>query len=262
MTHMPVIVARAARLVLPLLGLALVGGACSSSENPEPIETPQFVEHGEDAKAPPSSSTDANFGSSDATFGSTDVSHGPPEICGNGLDENHNGIPDDGCPCTGGATQKCYIGDAANAGIGICKYGTQTCVAGSGELKQAAWGPCTGYGAPLDGGKCVLDPDQYPCEGNGLVWAKLDDPCIDDGGGNGADDILEIYCQNGIARFCLSHEACPWRGGGTTSDDITCSRAGLGSDYLASVHPGCQGWEGHDLYCCSPSAKISFSGCQ
>ncbi len=51
-----------------------------------------------------------------------------PEICGNGVDENCNGIVDDGCGvCAPGATRACYTGAAGTAGVGLCRSGTETC---------------------------------------------------------------------------------------------------------------------------------------
>jgi hypothetical protein len=98
------------------------------------------------------------------------------------------------------------------------------------------------------------------CGGDGLV-TTIEDPCIDDGGGTAINDSLEIYCQDHVARFCLSNEACPWRGGGRSAPDVTCSTAGLSSDYLANAIGACGIYQGHDTYCCSAQGTISFSGC-
>jgi len=90
---------------------------------------------------------------------------GGPEVCGNGLDDNGDGAIDEGCTCTVGATQKCYVGDPKLAGVGICTYGKQTCEK-SGEF--AAWGPCVGS----------VPPKKEACDG------KLDENCdgkVDEG---------------------------------------------------------------------------------
>ena len=97
-----------------------------------------------------------------------------------------------------------------------------------------------------------------PCEGTGLI-TTVPDKCIDDGGQTGADDVLEVYCDQGLARFCLSREACPWRDGQSTPDMVTCSASGLSSDYMARTIRGCTGWQGYDLYCCSPDGQIGLS---
>src|SRR5215475_12185256 len=91
--------------------------------------------------------------------------------------------------------------------------------------------------------------DAPPCEGTGQIWVSTNE-CIDDGGSAAQDDLLEVYCVNNIARFCLSHEACPWRNGAVTSDEVTCSTSGLSGNYMANTIGGCHGWEGNDIYCC------------
>jgi hypothetical protein len=50
------------------------------------------------------------------------------EVCDDGVDQNCNGIADEGCPCSTGATRPCYTGPAPTRGIGICADGTQPCV--------------------------------------------------------------------------------------------------------------------------------------
>lgn len=60
----------------------------------------------------------------------------------NGIDDNCNGIVDEGCPCTTGAVEFCYTGAAGTRGVGACKDGTHTCSA------MNEWGPCTGDTLP------------------------------------------------------------------------------------------------------------------
>jgi hypothetical protein len=86
-----------------------------------------------------------------ATVTSTGGGGGGPsngEICGNGLDDNGNGLVDEGCPCTVGATEPCFPGEPQKAGVGACKRGQQTCEKGSGEVSSSQWGACIGAGAP------------------------------------------------------------------------------------------------------------------
>jgi hypothetical protein len=66
------------------------------------------------------------------------------EVCANGLDEDCNGVPDNGCPgCTPGTTTMCYTGAAGTSGVGICHGGTQTCA--SNDM----YGACVGQQTPI-----------------------------------------------------------------------------------------------------------------
>jgi hypothetical protein len=98
------------------------------------------------------------------------------------------------------------------------------------------------------------------CAGSGLV-ATIADECMDDGGANAIGDSLEVYCFKGTARFCLSGEACPWRGHNPKRDDgTTCSHAGLSGDGVDFMtHAWCSQWQGHDWYACSSAGQISFT---
>ncbi len=69
-----------------------------------------------------------------------------PEICGNGVDEDRNGIVDDNCQCRTGMTQACRIGTPAQDNIGVCRAGMQTCMATGGEW--GVWTPCNGAVGP------------------------------------------------------------------------------------------------------------------
>jgi hypothetical protein len=60
--------------------------------------------------------------------------------------------------------------------------------------------------------KCETCSVEIPpnCLGSGLIYT-ISDECIDDWGTSAGGDNLEIYCVNGIPRFCLSNENCKWR---------------------------------------------------
>ena len=87
---------------------------------------------------------------------------GAREMCGNGLDDDCNGMVDENCPCVPGMTQRCFPGDPALAGRGVCVYGTSTCE-GTGEF--GTWSECAGAGAPR-AVECGLGMD-FRC--NGMV---------------------------------------------------------------------------------------------
>jgi hypothetical protein len=83
-----------------------------------------------------------------ASFGACTGSVGPgTELCGDGLDNDCDGMVDEGCACTLGASQACYSGPAGTQGVGNCRAGSRTCVAGPGGV-GSAWGACTGETLP------------------------------------------------------------------------------------------------------------------
>jgi hypothetical protein len=85
------------------------------------------------------------------------------EACGNGIDDNCNGMVDEGCPCTPGAIQTCFAGKPVQRHVGACTDGQQVCVG-----NPAAWGQC-------DNG---IGPTVEKCDGldnncNGMVDEQL-----------------------------------------------------------------------------------------
>lgn len=262
------------KAIVASVGL-LFAVACGSSS--ESAELPADGDSGARAEAQRDAATGQRADDAESPDFRTDaaIDAGAGEVCGNGLDDDGNGRIDEGCACEPGATQKCYVGAKAQAGVGGCVWGKQTCErTGGGEFAQTAWGACTGSGAPKaetcndvdddcngktdDGAKGSVCSN---CTGTGRIFASIGDDCIDDGGGSAPGDTLEVYCVNDIARFCLSKEACPWRSGGSTSDAVTCSRSGLSSTYMASARNSCGVWQGHNRYCCSAAGRASFGGC-
>lgn len=64
------------------------------------------------------------------------------ERCGDGDDDDCNGIVDEGCPCESGTVQSCFAGPPGRRGVGVCQDGMQICSTGG------TWGECTGGIAP------------------------------------------------------------------------------------------------------------------
>jgi hypothetical protein len=104
------------------------------------------------------------------------------EACGNGADDDCNGMVDDGaCVCAPGAMQVCYSGPDGTQNVGICKTGTATCAPdGTG------FGPCIGEVMP-----------------SGETCNAIDDDCdgmIDDG-------VAGCTCTPGMSKACYSGPA-------------------------------------------------------
>lgn len=65
------------------------------------------------------------------------TTEGEASLC-DGYDNDCDGVVDDGCLCTSGSTQECFLGPPGRADTGACRRGTQVC---NGQ-EFATWGPC------------------------------------------------------------------------------------------------------------------------
>lgn len=82
------------------------------------------------------------------------------ERCDDGLDNDLDGAVDEGCRCTAGDTQSCYLADPATEGVGACTSGTQTCAVSS-EFPR--WGACDGATGPSP--EACFDGIDNDCDG-------------------------------------------------------------------------------------------------
>jgi hypothetical protein len=122
------------------------------------------------------------------------------EICNNGLDDNGDGLVDEGCVCVPGSTQSCYPDKVRLGGVGACRLGVQTCV---GNDEFGGWGPCDG----------PQTPSAEICDG-------VDDDCngrIDDG----------CECTPGDTRACYTGPTAT-RTIGRCKDGVQACEAGPG----------------------------------
>ena len=77
-----------------------------------------------------------------------------PEVC-NGVDDNCDGVVDEGCSCRLGDTHPCYTAPVTTRGVGLCHAGVRNCVDGG-------YGACEGEVTPGDEWCDNLDND---CDG-------------------------------------------------------------------------------------------------
>lgn len=136
------------------------------------------------------------------------------DLCGNGIDDDADGEVDEGCGCTVGTQQSCYIGPPGTGGVGPCHPGLQNCVP-DGEFPS--WGPCEGSIVPhveiIENGK---DDD---CDG---TTDEPDGICIPDEFGQETGD----RCHDGRDTDCDGMRDC---------DDPSCL-----ADNAAACPGGCQ----------------------
>ncbi|HEY2749231.1 MAG TPA: hypothetical protein VGL86_31655 [Polyangia bacterium] len=96
---------------------------------------------------------------------------------GNGLDDNCNGMVDEGCACLPGAVEKCFVGPPGRRGVGGCTDGNATCQGG----EFGSWGPCVGSIGPQPETCDKLDNDCNGCADDGLCCnAAIDCPAPGD----------------------------------------------------------------------------------
>ena len=119
---------------------------------------------------------------------SADINENEAGLC-NGLDDDCDGTVDEGCSCTAGQTQPCFLGPKNYRNVGTCQDGVQTCKV-SMRATTGVWGECVGGISPsLD--KCDnADNNCNGCKDDKLCCAPPIDCAFDIGTATPFEDKL------------------------------------------------------------------------
>jgi hypothetical protein len=87
-------------------------------------------------------------------------------VCGDSADNDCDGRPDDTpdatCECVPGTSEPCEA-HAGLDGVGDCKAGQHTCIAGA-DGKSSHWGACTGSRGPAAADSCSVKGNDANCD--------------------------------------------------------------------------------------------------
>ena len=161
-----------------------VACAMPGGDSAEPVPSSEEL-----APASPSAPTSGE-GASEPSTGSTGGVLGEPPVAPpseqrcDGVDDNGNGVVDEGCACAVGETRACYGGPAITRRVGTCADGQQTC---EGTEAWAVWSDCVGDVGPTADIEDGLDND---CDGEADNAPKCgpDQNAVPERCTNGEDD--------------------------------------------------------------------------
>lgn len=119
---------------------------------------------------------------------------GPMELCDGvhkGIDDNCNGVVDEGCPCSPGEAESCFKGDPSYLMTPGCNPGTQKC------SENGVWGACVGGNHATEN---CFNADPNACHPiNGVPFETVDLHTGLGNFGNGATvNDFSIACPPGV----------------------------------------------------------------
>jgi alpha-tubulin suppressor-like RCC1 family protein len=167
-------------------------------------------------------------------FGECSILPADADTCTAGLDEDCDGIPNEGCSCTDGALQGC--GPAT--GSGICERGVSTCVGGQ-------WSACENavYARTRD----CASADDNDCDGSPDNTLDTDCECAP-----GATAACDEHSQDGVGVCRAGTLTCYASGNGSSSAYGACVGAvGPGTELCANdgLDEDCDGTVNEAVVC-------------